>query len=76
WVALAAHLQQRDQSTPARSAAWYAKSAPTFSDAIASARRAMWPALTTFRMSGSEPDMRKVPVALFDRFIDTLCYAA
>jgi hypothetical protein len=76
WVALAAHLQQRDQSTPARSAAWYAKSAPTFSDAIASVRRAMWPASTTFRMSGSEPDMQKVPVALFDRFIDTLCYAA
>ena len=76
WVALAAHLQQLDQSTPVRSAAWYAKSSPTFSDAIASVRRALWPASATFRMSGSEPDMQKVPVSLFNRFIDTLCYAA
>jgi hypothetical protein len=76
WVALAAHLQQLDQSIPARSAAWYAKSAPTFSDAIASVRRALWPASATFRMSGSEPDMQKVPVSLFNRFIETLCYAA
>jgi hypothetical protein len=76
WVALAAHLQHLDQSTPVRSAAWYAKSAPTSSDAIASVRRALWPASATFRMSGSEADMQKVPVSLFNRFIDTLCYAA
>jgi hypothetical protein len=76
WVALAAHLQQRDQSTPARSAAWYTKSAPTFSDAIAAVRRNLWHASATFRMSGPEIDVQKVPASLFNSLIDTLCYAA
>jgi hypothetical protein len=76
WITLAAHLQQFDQSTPARSAAWYAKSAPTFSDAIASVRTTLWHASATFRMSRSEPDVQKVPASLFNTLIDTLCYAA
>jgi hypothetical protein len=76
WVALAAHVLGRGQVTSVRSAAWYAKPWPTFSDAIAVVRGQLWPASATFRMSGSEPDMQKVPVSLFNRFIDTLCYAA
>jgi hypothetical protein len=76
WVALAAHLQQRNQNAPARSAAWYTKSAPTFSDAIAEVRRDLWHASAIFRMSGPEFDAQKVPASLFDSLIDTLCYAA
>jgi len=76
WITLAAHVLMAGQVTSVRSAAWYAKSLPTFSDAMALVRRQLWPASATFCMSGSEPDMQKVPVSLFNRFIDTLCYAA
>jgi hypothetical protein len=76
WVTLAAHLLPSTQPMPPRSAAWYAKSLPTFSHAIALVRRALWPASATFCMSGSNQQMRKVPVSLFNRLIDTLCYAA
>jgi hypothetical protein len=53
WVTLAAHTQQLNQITPVHSAAWYEKTLPTFSDAIASARRALWPASATFCTSPS-----------------------
>jgi len=76
WVTLAAHVLTAGQRIPVGSTAWYEKPWPTFSDAIALVRRALWPASATFCMSGSEPDMQKVPVSLFNRFIDTLCYAA
>lgn len=76
WVTLAAHLQQESLNKPVRSAAWYAKSLPTFADAIAMVRKALWPASATFHTSGSEPEMLKVPLSLFNRLIDTLCYAA
>jgi hypothetical protein len=76
WVTLAAYLLPAGQRIPVRSAAWYEKPLPTFSDAIALVRRQLWPASATFCMSGSEPDMQKVPLSLFNRFIDTLCYAA
>lgn len=76
WVTLAAHLLTADQGTSVRSAAWYEKPLPTFSDAIALVRRALWPASATFCMSGSEPEMQKVPASLFNRLLDSLCYAA
>ncbi len=76
WITLAAHLQPANQLTPPRSAAWYAKSSPTFADAIALVRRDLWPASASFVRSGSETDLQKVPLALFNRLIDTLRYAA
>lgn len=76
WITLAAHLLQLNQSMPICSAAWYAKPLPTFSDAIALVRRALWPASATFGISDSEPDLQKVTMSLFNRFIDTLSYAA
>ncbi len=76
WVTLAAHLLPTGPRTPVRSSAWYAKPSPTFSDAIALARKVLWPASATFCMSDSEPDMQKVPISMFNRLIDTLCYAA
>lgn len=76
WVTLAAHVLTAGQRIPVRSAAWYEKPLPTFSDAIALVRRVLWPASATFCMSGLESDMQKVPISMFNRLVDTLCYAA
>ena len=76
WVTLAAHIQREEGIRPIRTVAWYAKSLPTFSDAIASVRRTLWPASATFCTSHIQPEMQKVPISLFNRLIDTLCYAA
>ena len=56
-------------------AAWYPKTLPTFSDAIALVRRALWAHLT-FQLSLDDADSVKVPRVLLDRFNDLLCYAA
>ncbi len=58
-----------------QTAAWYAKREPTFSDAIAAVRRALWcpPGLS---MSCQGTEMIKVPVTLLQRLTDTLCHAA
>lgn len=56
-----------------RTAAWYPKPVPTFSDALALVRHTLW-AYLTFQTSQEEPDMVKVPRVLLDRFHDLLCY--
>jgi hypothetical protein len=76
WLTVAAHHLQSDHSLPVRQAAWYTKSRPTFSDTIALVRYHLWPCSTTFCMSGSEGDIQKIPISLFKRLLDTLCYAA
>ncbi len=76
WITLAAELLRREGSVPTRSAAWYAKSEPTFSDAIALARHHMWRASETFCVSKRKPDIVKVPALLFNRLIESLTYAA
>ncbi len=76
WITLAAELLRREGSVPTRSAAWYAKSEPTFSDAIALARRHMWRASETFCVFERKPDIVKVPALLFNRLIESLTYAA
>ena len=76
WTTLAAHvLGDRRLSTP-RSAAWYAKSLPTFVDAIALVRRHLWLASETFCTSSQKPDMREIPAPMLNRFIESLTYAA
>ena len=57
-----------------RSAAWYSKALPTFSDALALVRSRLWAHLT-FQMSTDDADMIKVPRVLLERFNDLLCYA-
>ncbi len=76
WITLAAEPLRREGSVPTRSAAWYAKSEPTFSDAIALARHHMWRASETFCVSERKPDIVKVPALLFNRLIESLTYAA
>ena len=76
WITLAAKLLLRGRPNAPRSAAWYAKSEPTFVDAIALVRRHVWLAPETFCLSLSEPDIQKVPLPLFNRLMESLTYAA
>jgi len=55
--------------------AWYAKTLPTFADALALVRRHFWRPLT-FQLSTQTPDMVQIPRILLERFTDALCYAA
>ncbi len=57
-----------------RTAAWYNKREPTFSDAIAAVRRALWcpPGLS---MSCPSTETVQIPAILLQRLTDTLCYA-
>lgn len=63
------------QPLPVRQAAWYAKSAPTFSDTLAFVRQLLWP-VTVFSTSPSSDEVVEIPRALFDRLTDTLAFAA
>jgi len=63
------------QPLPVRQAAWYAKTAPTFSDTLAFVRQLLWP-VTVFSTSPSSDDVVEIPRALFDRLTDTLAFAA
>ncbi|HJQ70586.1 MAG TPA: hypothetical protein VKA70_16535 [Blastocatellia bacterium] len=58
-----------------RTAAWYAKTEPTFSDAIALLRRQLW-SQSYFSISDSGSEMIKIPRSLLERLTDAVCYAA
>lgn len=75
-VTLLAHPPMLADPPAVRQAAWYHKSDPTFVDALALVRRALWEHQATFFMSHREADMLKVPRALVERLTDALCYAA
>ena len=76
WITLAAHLLQKQRPMIQRTAAWYAKPAPTSVDAIAVVRHHLWLASEGFSMSPSHPHSEKVPTAFYARLIDSLAYAA
>ena len=73
WLA---HLLRQQRPSAHRTAAWYAKPSPTFVDAIALVRRHLWLASEGFSLSAADPDIRKVPAALYHRLVDSLAYAA
>ncbi len=58
-----------------RTAAWYDKREPTFSDTIAAVRRVLWfpPSLS---MSRQTKEVLQIPAALVQRLVETLCHAA
>jgi hypothetical protein len=56
-------------------AAWYQKSQPTFSDAIAAVRRVLW-APKDFCMSRLQAESVEIPAHLLQRLVETLCLAA
>ncbi len=74
-VTLFAHHILQGQEFPARSAAWYHKPLPTFSDTLALVRHQLWP-VTITSMSPDNPDMVEIPGVLLDRLTDTLGFAA
>jgi hypothetical protein len=77
WITLVAHLfHLSGQPVVVRQSAWYAKSLPTFSDALALVRYQLWFALPTFHTSGRTPDLIKVSPPFLASLVETLCYAA
>ncbi len=76
-VTLAADLlvEQRGGIAP-RATAWYAKTNPTFADAIALVRRHIWAQQETFSPSELGPELIKLPRGVYRRMIDALAYAA
>lgn len=73
-VTLLAHSSTCQGKLPIRQAAWYTKTVPTFSDALAIVRHQLWQAMS-FHMSVPEAEVQKVPRVLLKRFTDALCYA-
>ncbi len=77
WITLVAHaFHLSGQPVSVCQAAWYAKSLPTFSDALALVRFQLWAAFPTFHTSREPPDLIKVSRPFFVSLIETLCYAA
>ena len=74
WVTLLAHQSLVDGTLPVRQAAWYAKSTPTFSDAIAVVRSRIWQHWG-FYMSVLDYDMPKANPNLLMRLFETVCYS-
>lgn len=74
-VTLTAQALLEQETKVVRSAAWYAKTQPTFSDAIALVRRTLW-SHSYFSTSAQNTDMIKIPRSLFERLTDAVCYAA
>ena len=72
-VTLTAHLLIEKGITTVRHTAWYRKTCPTFSDALALVRRQLWGHLH-FSMSQQDTDMVQIPRTLLERFTEALCY--
>ena len=74
-VTLFAHQRMMQSMGVVRRAAWYLKTRPTFSDALALVRKELW-AHATFRRSLADTDTVKVPRKFVEQLTETLCYAA
>jgi hypothetical protein len=75
-VTLFAHQQMAKSPQTVRQTAWYRKSYPTFSDALALVRKELWAQEESFCGSLREADTLKVPRQFVERLTDALCYAA
>jgi len=74
-VTLLAHALRQVEARVVRTAAWYAKVRPTFSDALAMVRRELWSSCH-FSMSEPDTEMIQIPRLVLERLTDTVCYAA
>ncbi|HEX9414929.1 MAG TPA: transposase [Ktedonobacterales bacterium] len=74
-VTLLAHEPMTRSPAPLQQTAWYTKTTPTFSDALALVRRRLW-TQATFPPSPCDAEIEKVPRALLDHLAGLLCYAA
>jgi hypothetical protein len=70
------HKDKKGEDILVRRAAWYEKSHPTFSDALALVRKELWAQEQTFCGSSAQTDMVKVPRVFLERLTDAVCYAA
>jgi hypothetical protein len=77
-VTLLAHQYMTENSAvdAVRQTAWYRKSYPTFSDALALVRKELWAQEMSFCGSAQETDTVKVPREFVKRLTDAVCYAA
>jgi hypothetical protein len=75
-VTLFAHQYMAKSIYTVRQTAWYRKSNPTFSDALALVRKELWAQEATFCGSPEETETVKVPRAFMERLTDAVCYAA
>jgi hypothetical protein len=77
WITLVAHaFHSSGHPVAVRQSAWYTKTLPTFSDALALVRHQLWSSLPTFQTSEENPDIRKVSRPFFASLVETVCYAA
>lgn len=74
-VTLLAARLVHDGILPIRQAAWYRKTLPTFSDALAAVRRHWWRSIG-LATSRRKHDIIKVPRSVFRRLHEAACYAA
>lgn len=73
-VTLFAACLTKDQSLPVRTAAWYVKSEPTFSDAIAFVRYYLWTHME-FNRSPAQTTPVLFPDAVWRGLVDSICYS-
>jgi len=73
-VVLSAHALHPEQ-LPTRTAAWYPKAEPTFADALAAVRRAIWAAGNS-RTQVAHPDLGLIPGDFLASLVETAAYAA
>ena len=71
-VALLADTLSQKTACSARQTAWYRKTKPTFSDALAWVRKHIW---HHFSMSTPPPDRQKPTTRIVERLIDIVSYA-
>jgi hypothetical protein len=77
WITLVAHaFHSSGHPVAVRQSAWYTKTLPTFSDALALVRHQLWSSLPTFQTSEENPDTIKVSRPFFASLVETLCFAA
>lgn len=74
-ITLLAHRLTRAGKLPIRQAAWYRKTQPTFSDAIALLRERLWEPSNFFTSHLPQPVI-KIPRSLFSSLCEAVCYAA
>lgn len=72
-VTLAANDLTTAGTLPVAQAAWYAKTLPTFADALAMVRRDLWQQ-TSFSTSRAQTDIEKTVHRLLARCTEALCY--
>ena len=74
-IALWAHQHGTAELASPRQASWYSKPLPTFADALAAVRRALWQSMIS-NTSPNASDTVKMPRAVLNRLTDLACYPA